>query len=69
VADVLRGIGYGSFKVYENLGAIYLRTNRLNAAIASLKTAIEIQPTEAKALNALGVAFMQSGRAAEVWML
>ena len=51
--------------MYENLGAVYLRTNRLDATIASLKAALEIQPTEAKALTDLGVAFMPSGRAAE----
>jgi Flp pilus assembly protein TadD len=65
VADILRRIGYGSFKAHENLGAVYLRTNRLDAAIASLKAALEIQPMETKALNDLEVAFMLSGRAAE----
>lgn len=49
------------YKALESLGAVYLKTNRLAEAITSLRAAIALHP-EAKPLNDLGIALMQSGK-------
>ncbi|MBL8760598.1 MAG: sulfotransferase [Phycisphaerae bacterium] len=50
---------------HAGLGALYLRLRRLDDAIASLREAVRLLPTNASALGSLAMALLRRGRAAE----